>query len=44
MKMTKVELTSQAMGRSKKVIIEGMADSGDNDNNADLANDLITPP
>jgi hypothetical protein len=45
MKMTKVELTSQAMGRSKKVIIEGMADSGDNDNdnNADLANDLITP-
>ena len=42
--MTKVELTSQAMGRSKKVIIEGMADSGDNDNNADLANDLITPP
>ena len=44
MKMTKVELTSQPMGRSKKVIIEGMADSGDNDNNADLANDLITPP
>ena len=46
MKMTKVELSSQPMGRSKKVIIEGMADSGDNDNdnNADLANDLITPP
>ena len=44
MKMTKVELSSQPMSRSKKVIIEGMADSGDNDNNADLANDLITPP
>ena len=44
MKMTKVELTSQPMSRSKTVIIEGMADGGDNDNNADLANDLITPP
>ena len=47
MKMTKVDLSSQAMGRSKTVIIEGMTDSGDNDNNdnnADLANDLITPP
>jgi hypothetical protein len=46
MKMTKIDLSSQSMGRSKTVIIEGMADSGnnDNDNNADLANDLITPP
>jgi len=47
MKMTKVDLSSQPMSRSKTVIIEGMADSGDNDNdnnNADLANDLITPP
>ena len=44
MKMTKVDLSSQPMSRSKTVIIEGMADGGDNDNNADLANDLITPP
>ena len=49
MKMTKVDLSSQSMGRSKTVIIEGMegmTDSGnnDNDNNASLANDLITPP
>lgn len=47
MKMTKVDLSSQPMGRTKTVIIEGMTDSGDNDNDnnhADLANDLITPP
>ena len=49
MKMTKVDLSSQPMSRSKTVIIEGMegmTDSGnnDNDNNASLANDLITPP
>ena len=46
MKMTKVDLSSQSMGRSKTVIIEGMVDdtSSKNDDNADLANDLITPP
>jgi len=46
MKMTKIDLSSQPMSRSKTVVIEGMADSGDNDNdnNASLANDLITPP
>ena len=46
MKMTKIDLSSQPMSRSKTVVIEGMADSGDNDNdnNAGLANDLITPP
>ena len=46
MKMTKVDLSSQPMSRSKTVIIEGMVDdtSSKNDDNADLANDLITPP
>jgi hypothetical protein len=46
MKMTKIDLSSQPMGRSKTVIIEGMVDnnSSKNDDNAGLANDLITPP
>ena len=46
-KMTKIDLSSQPMGRSKTVIIEGMVDdnnSSKNDDNAGLANDLITPP
>ena len=42
MKMTKVDLSSQPMSRSKTVIIEGM--TTDSSDNADLANDLITPP
>jgi len=46
MKMTKVDLSSQPMGRTKTVIIEGMVDdtSSKNDDNPNLANDLITPP
>ena len=43
MKMTKVDLSSQPMGRSKTVVIEGMIDNSSSDN-ASLANDLITPP
>jgi hypothetical protein len=45
MKMTEINLSSQPMGRSKTVIIEGMVDnnSSKNDDNADLTNDLITP-
>ncbi len=43
--MNKIDLSSQPMGRSKTVIIEGMvnnnADEGDN---AGLKNNLITPP
>ena len=42
MKMTKIDLSSQPMSRSKTVIIEGM--TTDSSDNADLANDLITPP
>jgi len=42
MKMTKVDLSSQPMGRSKTVVIEGMVDNSSD--NASLANDLITPP
>ena len=42
MKMTKIDLTSQPMSRSKTVIIEGM--TTDSSDNAGLANDLITPP
>ena len=45
MEMTKIDLSSQPMGRSKTVIIEGMTDGGDSDNaSTSLANDLITPP
>jgi len=50
--MTKIDLSSQPMGRSKTVVIEGMVDNnnaGDDDNagaggdNSGLKNDLITP-
>ena len=49
-KMTDVNLSNQPMGRSKTVIIEGMinnnnADEDDNvGDNTGLKNDLITPP
>jgi hypothetical protein len=42
MKMTKIDLSSQPMSRSKTVIIEGM--TTDSSDNAGLENDLITPP
>ena len=42
MKMTKVDLSSQPMGRSKTMIIEGMVHNSSD--NAGLTNDLITPP
>jgi hypothetical protein len=48
--MTKIDLSSQPMGRSKTVVIEGMVNNnnaGDDDNaggdNPGLKNDLITP-
>lgn len=47
MEMTKIELSSQPMGRSKTVVIEGMVHNnttGDDANDSGgLANDLITP-
>ena len=46
MKMTKIDLSSQPMGRSKTVIIEGMVNDNNiskNDDNPGLKNDLITP-
>ena len=42
MKMTKVDLSSQPMGRSKTMIIEGMVHNSSD--NTGLTNDLITPP
>ena len=42
MKMTKIDLSSQPMSRSKTVVIEGM--TTDSSDNAGLENDLITPP
>jgi len=47
-KMTDIDLSSQPMGRSKTVVIEGMVnDTADEDgnagDNAGLKNDLITP-
>ena len=43
--MNKIDLSSQPMGRSKTVIIEGMVnDNADEGDNAGLKNDLITPP
>jgi len=42
MKMTKIDLSSQPMSRSKTVVIEGM--TTDSSDNASLTNDLITPP
>ena len=42
--MNKIDLSSQPMGRSKTVIIEGMVnDNADEGDNAGLKNDLITP-
>ena len=43
-KMTDIDLSSQPMGRSKTVVIEGMVNNNaDEDDNAGLKNDLITP-
>ena len=47
--MNKIDLSSQPMGKSKTVVIEGMVnDTADEDgnagDNAGLKNDLITPP
>ena len=43
--MNKIDLSSQPMGRSKTVIIEGMVnDNADEGDNAGLKNNLITPP
>jgi hypothetical protein len=44
MDMTKIDLSSQPMGRSKTVIIEGMDSSSKNDDTPGLENNLITPP
>jgi hypothetical protein len=42
--MNKIDLSSQPMGKSKTVVIEGMVnDTADAGDNAGLKNDLITP-
>ena len=43
--MNKIDLSSQPMGKSKTVVIEGMVnDNADAGDNAGLKNNLITPP